>query len=146
MAANQFDGFLKTNPTATGVLAGVVTMSGQVAAQMEMPPVGCRVVALLFALLLACYQVAIAQRRPRVESAVLVPIVAVILFTTGWGANGLLYETSAKSAKASAQPVAAVETPHIGRWIADAIVPSAHAQSAPAANQEKQKKGGWKKW
>jgi hypothetical protein len=139
---------LKTNPASTGVLAGVVTMSGQIAAQLQVPGLGCRIVALVFALLLACYQVAIAQRRPYRESAFLVPIVAVILFTTGWGANGLIYESYAKAADQAAQTTASPRPQgSLGERLAESIVPAAHAQAGDAKGGGGEKKeGGWKKW
>jgi len=143
MEANTLDSFLKSNPAATGVLAGVVTMAGQLAAQLELSPFGCRVVALCFALLLACYQVAIAQRRPHSESAFLVPIVAVILFTGGLGTNNLVYEVKAPTASTQ-RSAAATEHTSIARWVADGIVPAAYAQSNPPRNDKKD--GGWKKW
>ncbi len=144
MEPKRLDAFLKSNPASTGVLAGVVTMSGQIAAQFQVPGLGCRIVALCFALLLAYYQVAIAQRRPRRESLFLVPIVAVILFTAGWGANGLIYEAYARETKraatASDRPQASLD-----EWLAGQIVPAAHA-SDDAKGGSEQKKGGWKKW
>lgn len=141
----QLEVFMKSNPASTGVLAGVVTMSGQIAAQLTLPGLGCRLVALGFALLLAYYQVGIAQRRPRRESVFLVPIVAVILFTTGWGANGLIYEAYAREAKAQisapAEPRAS-----LGEWLVDVIIPSAHAQSGGSRGEDRSRRDGWKSW
>jgi len=145
----QLDAFLKTNPASTGVLAGVVTMSGQLAAQFEMPSLGCRIVALIFALLLAYYQVGIAQRRPRNESLFLVPIVAVILFTTGWGANRLLYEADVKLTKEAAQTVSHSPQASLGEWLAEKVIPAAHAQSGGAQtenDQNKEKRSRWRNW
>jgi hypothetical protein len=144
----HLDEFLKTNPASTGVLAGVVTMSGQIAAQLQVPGLGCRIVALVFAALLGYYQVAIAQRRPARESAFLVPIVAVILFTTGWGANGLLYEATARASGQAAQ-ITIPARPHasLGEWLAERFVPAAHAQSGNGkGGDRKDDQGGWKKW
>lgn len=148
--SSHLDAFLKSNPAATGVMAGVVTMSGQIAAQFGMPGLGCRITALLFALLLAAYQVGIAQRRPLRESMLLVPIVSVILFTTGWGANGLIYETRHEThpshvASAEAPPAS---QPSLAEWIAAQIVPAASAQGGGRGNDRgsDRDRGGWKKW
>lgn len=146
--SSQLEAFLRTNPASAGVLAGVVTMSGQIAAQLHVPGLGCRIVALAFALLLAYYQVGIAQRRPRRESLFLVPIVAVILFTTGWGANGLIYEAWAKETREAAQTtVSHRPQASLGEWFAEQIIPAAHAQSGNAKNGgSKGEKDGWRKW
>lgn len=146
--SSHLDAFLKTNPASAGVLAGVVTMSGQIAAQLNVPGLGCRIVALAFALLLAYYQVGIAQRRPRRESLFLVPIVAVILFTTGWGANGIIYEAYAKDTKEAAQTtVSRRPQASLGEWLAEQIIPAVQAQSGEAkSGGTEEKKGGWKKW
>ncbi len=145
---SHLEAFLKTNPASTGVLAGVVTMSGQLAAQFHVPELGCRIVALAFALLLAYYQVGIAQRRPRRESAFLVPIVAVILFTTGWGANGLIYEAHARASRQAAQAtVPARPQASLGQRLAERLVPAAHAQSGDAKKPaDKKDESGWRKW
>jgi hypothetical protein len=84
----DFDTFLKGNPASTATVAAVVTMAGQVAAQLEFPGRVCRLVAFGFAILLAVHQVAFAQRRPWRESFVLAPIVSVVLFTGGWRRPG----------------------------------------------------------
>jgi len=148
MESSHLEAFLKTNPASTGVLAGVVTMSGQIAAQLHVPGLGCRIVALVFALLLAYYQVGMAQRRPLRESLFLVPIVAVILFTTGWGANGLIYEAHARETKNTAQTtVSPRPQASLGEWLAEQMVPAAHAQAGDAkSGSSEEKKGGWKKW
>jgi hypothetical protein len=147
--SSHLDAFLKSNPASTGVMAGVVTMSGQLAAQFGLPGLGCRIIALLFALLLAGYQVGIAQRRPLRESMLLVPIVSVILFTTGWGANGLIYETRHEIhpphvASAEASPT----QPPLVEWVAEQIVPAAYAQDGGRGNDRgsDRDRGGWKKW
>jgi len=144
--SSHLDAFLKSNPASTGVMAGVVTMSGQIAAQFGMPGVGCRIVALLFAALLAGYQVHIAQRRPLREALLLIPIVSVILFTTGWGANGLIYETRHNAP--SQQVAEAPRTdPSVGQWLAEQIVPAAHAQGSGGGDRGGSRdRGGWKKW
>lgn len=145
---SQLEVFLKSNPASTGVLAGVVTMSGQIAAQLTLPALGCRLVALGFALLLAYYQVFVAQRRTRRESVFLVPIVAVILFTTGWGANGLIYEAYAREARAATEATASpAPQASLGDWIIDVIIPSAHAQSGDSRGDDsRRKRDGWKSW
>ncbi len=145
---NQLEGFLKSNPASTGVLAGIVTMSGQIAAQFDVPDFGCRIVALAFALLLAHYQVWIAQRRPLRESLFLIPIVAVILFTAGWGANGLVYEALTKEPKdAAANTVSHRPQASLGEWLADQIIPAAYAQSGDGkGGGNKHDNGGWKQW
>jgi hypothetical protein len=148
---SHLEAFLKTNPASTGVLAGVVTMSGQLAAQLEVPSYGCRIVALAFALLLAYYQVGIAQRR-RLESLFLVPIVAVILFTTGWGANRLIYEH-----QSGTQPVFHQLQVSLGEWLIEQIIPAAQAQAGGAKGETAKGggakgggaeggKGGWRDW
>ena len=143
--SGQLEVFLKSNPASTGVLAGVVTMSGQIAAQLHAPGLACRIVALGFALLLAYYQVGVAQRRPRVESVLLVPIVAVILFTTGWGANGLIYEAYARQLKETTQVSAtASNEASFAERLVEVIIPVAHADER--GDTDKRKKDGWKSW
>ena len=142
---SHFDAFLKSNPASVGVLAGVVTMSGQMAAQFGIEGHGCRVTALVFALGLAIYQVAIAQRRPARESVFLAPIVAVILFTSGWGTNNLIYEAHELRGQRTATTVAPpAPRVSLGEWLAESLIPAAHAQDGN--NQNSQRKGGWRKW
>jgi hypothetical protein len=147
---SHFDAFLKSNPASVGVLAGVVTMSGQMAAQFGIEGHGCRVTALVFALGLAIYQVAIAQRRPARESVFLAPIVAVILFTSGWGTNNLIYEAhELRTQRAVTDGAPAAPRVSLGEWLADSLIPAAHAQDSNGQNsdgQNSRRKGGWKKW
>jgi len=147
----QFDAFLKNNPASVGVMAAVVGMAGQLAAQFDLSSLACRAVALGFAVLLACYQIRIAQRRPLMESVVLVPIVAVILFTSGWGASGLLYE--AQYRRPVTEAVSAAPATAAARAL-ELVVPAAVAATEAAAQQGKadrdkdrdQKQDGWKRW
>ena|SRR5262245_27369146 len=141
--SSHLQAFFESNPASTGVLAGVVTMSGQLAAQFDAPNFWCRIVALTFALLLAYYQVGIAQRRPRREALFLVPIVAVILFTAGWGANQLIYERQSRTPDLAFHRAQA----SLGEWLAQQVIPAAHAQP----KDEKKggpggQEGGWKSW
>jgi hypothetical protein len=139
----QFDAFLSSNPVSVGVLAGVVTMAGQTAAQFELPSHTCRIVALAFAALLACYQVRFAQNRSMRESVFLVPIVSVIIFTTGLGTNGLIADAQAKTPVTREAPAERKVSPL--EQLSELFIPSAHA-----ANQDdrdrKRKQGGWKRW
>jgi hypothetical protein len=152
----QFDSFLSDNPASTGVLAGVVTMAGQIAAQFDLSGEVCRLAALVFALLLAYYQVGVAQRRPARESLFLVPIVAVIIFTGGWGANGLIYEAH-KSQVSAVQPASPQQLSDLEKgespravamlkWVADSIIPSAQAAEGGNQGSNDRRRGGWKKW
>jgi hypothetical protein len=146
---SQLDAFLGGNPASVGVLAGVVTMAGQIAAQFEMPSHACRLTALTFALLLACYQVHFAQKRSTRESLFLVPIVAVTIFTTGWGANGLIYEAQANPPVARTAPA----EPHVSSLerIGEFFIPSAHAAVETVAQTDRdrdrrRRRDGWKRW
>jgi hypothetical protein len=144
----DFDSFLKGNPASTAVMAAVVTMAGQVAAQLELPGKGCRLVAFGFAILLAVYQVAFAQRRPLRESFVLAPIVSVVLFTSGWGANGLIYEVDhrrmASPERVAEQAVAPASLPErVAAW----VIPGAYAQQKGGQEGHKGGQSGrWKSW
>jgi len=140
---SQFDAFLSSNPVSIGVLAGVVTMAGQIAAQFELPSTACRITALAFAALLACYQVRFAQKRSVRESLILVPIVSVIIFTTGWGANQLVYEAQARAPAARMAP-AAREVSALER-LSDLIIPSAHAAGRDS-DRDRSRRDGWKRW
>lgn len=146
---SQMDTFLSGNPASVGVLAGVVTMAGQIAAQFEMPSHACRFTALLFALLLACYQVHFAQKRSTRESVFLVPIVAVTIFTTGWGANGLIFEAQAHP---QSTPTAQTERQVSSlEQISEFFIPSANAATETVAQNDRdsdreRRKGGWKRW
>jgi hypothetical protein len=139
---SQLDAFLSSNPVSVGVMAGVVTMAGQIAAQFELPSQACRFTALAFALLLACYQVRVAQKRSMRESMFLVPVVSVIIFTTGWGANGLIYEAQASAPVARAAPAKPEVSPL--EKLTELIIPSAHA--ADGDRDRGRRKDGWKRW
>jgi hypothetical protein len=146
--ARSLEAFMSSNPVSVGVLAGVVTMAGQIAAQFDLPSHACRVTALAFAALLACYQVRVAQKRSVRESVLLVPIMSVIILTTGWGANGLIYESQSRSpvmrTAADGRNVSLLER------LSELVIPSAQAAEAganpdPQRDQERSQ-GGWKRW
>jgi hypothetical protein len=146
--AKSFEAFLGSNPVSVGVLAGVVTMAGQIAAQFDLPSHACRVTALAFAALLACYQVRVAQKRSVRESMLLVPIMSVIIFTTGWGANGLIYETQARSPIGHA--ASRERTVSLLERLSEFVIPSAQAAEAGAKQDPERdrdrRRDGWKRW
>jgi hypothetical protein len=151
MAGSQntdFDTFLKGNPASTAAMAAVVTMAGQMAAQLELPGRWCRLVAFGFAILLAVYQVAFAQRRPLRETFVLAPIVAVVLFTSGWGANGLIYEVDNRRVSPAGRGAdqAAASAP-LSERLAAWVIPGAYAQDRGGGEgKDGGKPGRWKSW
>jgi len=149
--AGQLDVFLRNNPASAGVLAALVGSAGQLAAQFELSATECRLVALGFAVLLACYQILVTQRRPIGESAVLVPIVALVLFTSGWGASGLIRETEARLTTAHAV-IRTTEAPAASRLLAlitPAAVAATESEAQPNDKEDKEgekKSGGLRKW
>ena len=140
----QFDAFLSSNPVSVGVLAGVVTMAGQTAAQFELPSHACRIIALAFAALLACYQVCFAQNRSVRESVFLVPIVSVIIFTTGLGTNGLIADAQAKAPLE--REVSTERKVSLVEQLSELVIPSAHAADQGSDRDRERKRGGWKRW
>jgi hypothetical protein len=88
--AGPFDVFLKSAPGQNAILATVVMLAGQAAAQIGLPPPWPTRTAIGFALLVAVYNVRTVQKWRGLNCLVLIPIVALIAFTSGWGANGLV--------------------------------------------------------
>jgi hypothetical protein len=93
-SSHGLDILLRNGPAQTGVLAGVVAMAGQAAAQLGGRWPVPELAAVAFALLLAVHHVRMVQKLELPNCAVLVPIVTLVLFVTGWGANGLVSETT----------------------------------------------------
>ncbi len=88
--AGPVDVFLKSGPGQNAVLATVVTFAGQAAAQVGLRPPWPTLTAIGFALLVAVYNVRMVQKLQGLNCLVLIPMVALIAFTSGWGANGLI--------------------------------------------------------
>lgn len=88
--AGAMDMFFKSGPGQTAVMATVVTFAGQAAAQLGVPAPGPTLAAIAFALLVAVYNVRTVQKLDGVNGLVLIPIAALVAFTSGWGANGLI--------------------------------------------------------
>jgi len=94
--AGSVDIFLKSGPCQTAAMATVVTFAGQTAAQLGIAEPGPTVAAIAFAVLIAAYNVRTVQRRQGLSCAILIPIVALVTFVSGWGANGLISLAAAK--------------------------------------------------
>src|SRR6266446_788327 len=88
--AGPVDVFLKSGPGQNAVLATVVTFAGQAAAQVGLRAPWPTLTAIGFALLVAVYNVRMVQKLQGLNCLVLIPMVALIAFTSGWGANGLI--------------------------------------------------------
>jgi hypothetical protein len=88
--AGAVDVFLKSGPGQTAVMATIVTFAGQAAAQVGLAPPGPTLAAIVFALLVAFYNVWTVQKVRGLNCLVLIPIVSLVAFTSGWGANGLI--------------------------------------------------------
>lgn len=108
--SSQFDVFFSSGPAQTGGMALVVALAGQTAAQIGISTPGPSLAAAVFALLLAVYNVTKTQQVDRVTRMVLIPIVALVLFATGWGANGLVYEAGPHGAQTKHQLLPLVDT------------------------------------
>lgn len=67
-----------------------MTFGGQAAAQAGLPAPWPALVAIGFALLAAVYHVRVVQKLQGANCLLSIPIVALIAFTSGWGANGLI--------------------------------------------------------
>jgi len=104
--AGSVDVFLKSGPGQTAAMAMVVTFAGQTAAQLGIAEPGPTVAAIAFAVLVAAYNVRTVQRLQGLSCALLIPIVALVTFVSGWGANGLIDLAGAKgpTARAEATP------------------------------------------
>jgi hypothetical protein len=108
--AGPVDVFLKSGPGQSAILATIVTFGGQAAAQIGLPVPWPALVAIGFALLAAVYHVRVVQKLHGANCLLSIPIVALIAFTSGWGANGLIdvAKSGGKAAQADLDPLVGV--------------------------------------
>ena len=95
----QFDALLSNGPAQTGGMALVVGLAGQTAAQMEIPVPGPSLAAAVFALLLAVHNIRRMRPVDWVTYVILIPIVTLVLFATGWGGIELVQKARSDGAR-----------------------------------------------